>query len=278
MAGAAELASRARSILAIALDQGCVVEAAAGLCRAQPAMAPLWNAGIAAVGAAGDRARWDKALLRWEASGRALETHAIAALTKHGPIPRRVLTCSSSGSVVRVLHRLDAHTDLTVCCAEGRPNLEGRQLATRLASAGLSVELFTDGALGSALDAADVVLVGADAVGSDAWINKAGTRLLAAAALHRGVSVHVLATSDKWVMPSLWPHLSIAESDADEVWPAAPPGVLVRNPCFETIPLELATSVISDAGVLGADLMRDACASLDTPSAQQALRAILQAL
>jgi translation initiation factor 2B subunit (eIF-2B alpha/beta/delta family) len=39
----------------------------------------------------------------------------------------------------------------------------------------------------------------------------------------------------------------------------------VRNPYFETVPLDLTTGVISDVGVLGSDMVREVCASLEDP-------------
>jgi methylthioribose-1-phosphate isomerase len=122
-----------------------------------------------------------------------------------------------------------------------------------------------------------MLLVGADAISGEAWINKVGTRFLAAAAHHRGLPVHVLATADKLVMPGLWPHLAQRTAPAEEVWPAAPDGIRVRNPYFEAIPMDLATTVITDLGVLGIDMVPDACRALATPEAARALDELLAA-
>jgi translation initiation factor 2B subunit (eIF-2B alpha/beta/delta family) len=156
--------------------------------------------------------------------------------------------------------------------------MEGRRLASTLAAHAIPVELFTDAAISTALDEADLIVVGADAVGPAAWINKSGTRMLAAAANLRGLPVHVLATSDKLVTAPLWPHLTRHDASPSEVWDSAPAGVRVRNPYFEAIPLELATTVISDLGVLGCDMVPDACAAIDTPARRAALDELLGAL
>ena len=274
--GASQLSAEARRVLTASFAHGCTVEVAAALCRAQPAMAPIWNAAIAAVSARDAPPRWEKASLRWERGLRALEHIALDAL-RGADQDLHIVTCSQSASVVTVVRRLAEHHRVRVSCSEGRPALEGRQLAVVLRDAGIAVDFYTDAALGTTVDEADMLLVGADAVSGDAWMNKVGTRFLAAAAHHRGLPVHVLATVDKLVMPALWPHLTQRPAAAEEVWPAAPDGIHVRNPYFEAIPIDLATTVVTDLGVLGIDMVPDACRALATPSAARALDELLAA-
>src|SRR5436190_1738139 len=80
-----------------------------------------------------------------------------------------------------------------------RPALEGRRLASRLAAAGIAVTYFSDAAISQALGGADAVVFGADAVAPEWFLNKSGTRMLAAAAGQQGLPVHVIATRDKFV-------------------------------------------------------------------------------
>ena len=80
-----------------------------------------------------------------------------------------------------------------------------------------------------------------------------------------GVPAYVTATRDKFVIPALWSRLTIRDESPDEVWDAPPDGVHVRNRYFETVPLDLTTGVISDVGVLGSDMVREVCASLEEP-------------
>ena len=122
------------------------------------------------------------------------------------------------------------------------------------------MDFYTDAALGAAVDDADLLLLGADAIGGTAWINKAGTQLLAAAAAHqRGLPVHVVATSDKLVMPSLWPHLVAAprrrprKSGPRGAGRASASAIPISNR-FHSI---CVTTVITDIGVLGVDMVPD---------------------
>jgi translation initiation factor 2B subunit (eIF-2B alpha/beta/delta family) len=183
----------------------------------------------------------------------------------------RVITLSSSGSVLHVLTELHRRCAITVVCGEGRPLLEGRRAAAALADQGLTVSCCTDAAVTAALVDADLVLVGADAVGPAGFLNKVGTFGVAAAASFQGVPTYVAATRDKFVMPALWPHLTIADHAATEVWEAPPPSVLVSNPYFELTPLELVAGFITDAGVLDGAMAIQLCESLETPDMRMAL-------
>ena len=279
LSGSAELSRQARAVLADALQHGCAREIAVALVRAQPSMAPIWNAAISAIESLSAPEAWDHAVRRRERADRALERVALPALTFDDTPPRQVVTFSMSGTVVRVLRKLAEASPhpLRVSCSEGRPALEGRQLASILHAEGIAVDFYTDAALGGVLEAADLLLLGADAIGPTAWINKAGTQSLVAAAHVRGLPVHVVTTSDKLVMPSLWPRLAVRHGPPAEVWDAPPAGIRVHNPYFESIPLDFVSTVVTDVGVLGVDMVPSACAALETPGTRRALAELLAA-
>ena len=275
--GASSLAARAMNLLLRAETEGLLVTAAAALCRAQPTMAPVWNASLAALA---DRERpgtLERFRVRLERAPAALERYAVGALVPDPARPVRLVTLSASGTVLATVRALTRHVTVHVSCGEGRPGHEGREMAAALAAAGAAVTLCTDAALGSGIDAADAVLVGADAVGAAAVLNKTGTRMLAAAAGSCGVPVYVIATGDKLAMPALWRHLSIRTGAPAEVWEDPPPGVQVVNPYFEATPLDLVTAVFTDSGVLGVDMVPAACAALETDPARRGLDELLRA-
>jgi translation initiation factor 2B subunit (eIF-2B alpha/beta/delta family) len=260
--GASEIVDDAVSILRSALRSGDPVLAVArAVCRAQPSMAPVWNAAIAALGSAEDSGRFDRFVERVSRAPEALLRFAVECFETGGSkrAPLRVVTVSFSRTVAMVMERLAQSRRLRVSCSESRPALEGRTLAARLVSAGVAVTCFADAALGHALGGADAVVVGADAVAPEWFLNKSGTRMLAAAAAQQGVPVYVLASRDKFVNHAVAGRLVIREGGASEIWEAPPPGVIVRNPYFEPTPLDLVTSVISDAGILGAGMVPDVC-------------------
>jgi translation initiation factor 2B subunit (eIF-2B alpha/beta/delta family) len=259
--GASELLPRAIDVLRAAREQGTetLAKVARGVVAAQPSMGPFWNAAAAALADAANPGALERFEQRWRRAGPALRRVAVEALAPPDRGPLHLMTCSFSGSVLAALTGLAAEASLTVSCAEGRPRYEGRRLAGALAAAGVGVEYFSDAALGCALETTAAFLTGADAITPAWFLNKVGTSQLAAAASLKGIPVFVLATRDKFVPPQLSDLLSIRNHDPSEVWDGAPAGVTVRNLYFERVPLDLVSAVITDAGLLGADMAAEVC-------------------
>ena len=267
--GASALAREAIAILFAARStRADIPSVARSICNAQPSMAPVWNAAAAALSDDPDRLNQFAERLRRApaALARFAAAHFSGALDEPAPLRGRsregvmhVVTLSYSGSVFVVLESIRKTRPVDVSCSESRPALEGRRLATDLAAAGVSVTLFSDGAIAHALDTADAVMVGADAVAPAWFLNKSGTRMLAAAAAQRGVPVYVIASRDKFVKQQVADGLVIRSGDAAEIWAESPACVDVRNPYFEQTPLELVTAIITDAGILGTGMVPDVC-------------------
>ncbi len=144
-------------------------------------MAPMRNAVRAALLATASP-DFDRYVQRARRAPDALVRHAVALLGSESPDTLRLVTISFSATVLRVLESLARRQPIHVSCSDGQPGLEGRRLAERLAAAGIAVTHYTDAALGHAIAGATAVLVGADAVTPDWFLNKTGTRMLAAVA------------------------------------------------------------------------------------------------
>ena len=257
--GASQLLAEALAILGEALAAGVPIRPlATALIAAQPSMAPIQNA-VRAAFLAQTPQELDRYAQRTRRAPAALARHALALFGSEPSTALRIVTISFSATVLGALQALAQEQQLHVSCADGQPGLEGRRMAERLASAGVEVSHYTDAGLGHALAGATGVLVGADAVTPDWFLNKSGTRMLAAAASSYGVPVYVAASLDKFVSRAVAARLEIREESPAEIWPEPPAGVRVRNPYFETTPLDLVSAVISEAGVLGAAVVPDAC-------------------
>lgn len=263
--GASEILDEALAILRDALSAGGDVAAVAGrLCGAQPSMASIWNAAVAALASGPDLERFNRFALRVARAPEALARFAVECFATGDRVaPLRLVTLSFSRTVAAALEAIARTRPLNVACSESRPALEGRRLAARLAAARIPVAFFSDAAVGHALGGADAVLVGADAVTPDWFLNKSGTRMLSAAAAQQAVPVHVIASRDKFLGHALASRLELREGTAGEIWDGAPAGVIVRNPYFESTPLDLVTSLITDAGVLGVGMVGDVCEALE---------------
>lgn len=255
---ATALTPRAIAVLrqAGALGVPALVEAACGVCRAQPAMGPIWNAAAAAL--AGE-ATLDRFARESERAPDAVVRVARPLIETGAGRSVTLVTWSASGPVQRLVAALARNGPLTVRCAEGRPSLEGRALAAALSRVGATVEVFADGALASAVRDAAAVVVGADALTAAWFVNKAGTRALALAAAAEGVPTYVLAGRDKGLGSRLSRHVELREGPAAEVWTRRPRGVIARNPYFERVPWADVAALATDRGVVGALDVGEVC-------------------
>lgn len=164
-----------------------------------------------------------------------------------------LVTHSRSTTVLAALRRAKKAGRLfDVVVPESRPNLEGRTLARELSEDQIPVRLVVDALAAAAVEGADRVIVGADALISKAIVNKVGTKLLALAAREAKVPVTVLAESTKAWVKRLDPALGLLTSrprEPKEVWENAPYGIEVVNLYFEPVPLELVTEIVDEDGV-----------------------------
>jgi translation initiation factor 2B subunit (eIF-2B alpha/beta/delta family) len=279
--GASELLPHAIEILRGTGDllPDAALDVARAVGQAQPSMASLWNAALAALGERrrpGLLARFDE---RRRRAPDALVRCALDQLLLPGAGPLHVVTISFSGSVVACLRAAARRVRLRVSCAEGRPGLEGRRMARALAESGIAVDLRGDAALGDALgqdaESETIVLVGADAVTPGWMLNKTGTSMLAAAAARLGVPIYVVAARDKFMDPRAARLLRIVEHDPRAVWDEAPAGVVVRNAWFERVPGDLLTGVITEAGTLSPDMLEEACRAASADVADEDIASLL---
>src|SRR5207247_11199763 len=114
------------------------------------------------------------------AAGGAVARTAVQLLDRREPW---IATLSNSGTVRDALCRVrDSGREPRALCAEGRPRLEGRRLATALAAAGLPVWLVADAALPLLLSQVHALWIGADAGAHRRVVNKIGSFAAAPAA------------------------------------------------------------------------------------------------
>ena len=258
--GASEILEDVIAILRAAMTADADLhEVAEALRKAQPSMAPVWNATAAAL-----TGELDRFARRAERAPKAISRFAVelleTGLSRAGPL--RIVTISYSATVAGVIETLAQRRSVRAACAEGRPALEGRWLASRLAAAGVPVDCYLDAALDHALDSADAVLVGADTVAATWFLNKSGTRMIAASATQRGIPVYVVAGREKFAAGRIADALTERAGPSSEVWADPPAGVIVLNPYFERIPLELVSALISDVGVLSSADAAQLCESM----------------
>ena len=183
------------------------------------------------------------------AAARAVARTALGLVTES---ETWVATLSSSATVRDALrHAHAAGRRPRALVGEGRPRLEGREMAAALAAAGIPVWLAADAALPLLLGHAGMLWIGADAITEQGVINKIGSYAAALAARERSVPVYALASRRKF-LPAGTPALRIIEQPPAEIWDAPAPGVQPRNIYFELVPLALLRGIVVEDAVLGA--------------------------
>lgn len=149
---------------------------------------------------------------------------------------------------------------LAVYATESRPLLDGARLTTaELMAAGVPVTLCCDGTAASLMAGKRIraVVIGAKTIFANGDVCAApGGYALAVLAHHHGIPFHVAAPSTAFA-PKLknGGRCTICERDADEVRQprgnlASPAAVPVANPCCDTIPAHLLTTIVTDKGVI----------------------------
>jgi translation initiation factor 2B subunit (eIF-2B alpha/beta/delta family) len=247
----------AEGLILAAAESEVALETAIGqLLQGQPSMAAVRNLANAAAWAAGGGAAAAGEAVRGFIARGDEATHAIAArasalLDRHHA--RRVVTISASSAAEEAIRR--CHGPALVL--ESRPRLEGRALSDRLAGCGIAVTLAVDAAARVLLAEGDVVLLGADGVAPHGVSNKIGSWALAAAAHRQRLPAYALAGREKW-WPQALPDAGEAERDVREVLPEPLPGVQVRNPYFEDVPLGLLAGVVTPEGLVSSRQVRAA--------------------
>ena len=236
----------------------------------QPAMASVWNAAAVAVGSGGVdglKILYGKANRASQSLSRVFRELTMSSKLKTdvtGPLV--FATVSASDSVRICLAALSERTKIRAICAEGRPRMEGRQMATNLATAGIATTICTDAAIGEVIAVSspqvEAVVVGADAVAPQWFLNKCGTRQLLELAVSLGVPTYIVATRDKFIHEALAEHILQNSGPSQEVWQDAPAGVHVENPYFERIPVDLVATFVTDVGSIGPASAQDMCRSM----------------
>ncbi|RRR73689.1 MAG: initiation factor 2B [Candidatus Viridilinea halotolerans] len=165
------------------------------------------------------------------------------------PEDGQILTTGRSTTVRAALrHALRAGRRFRVVCAEGRPACEGRSMATELATAGIPVTVVIDALAISLANSAQLVLVGADHLGSHGLVNKVGTYGLALAAGAVRVPIYALCGSEKFLPPGYMPPAQ-AHWPAEQVWPDAPANIAITNLYFDTTPLDALAGIVTEQGI-----------------------------
>lgn len=167
-----------------------------------------------------------------------------------------VLThCNSQAALAGILTRHHEDPFEAVIALETRPWRQGLITARQLAEEDVPTRFMVDAAMGRALERADAVVTGCDAIAANGdVVNKIGTRLLSLAAEDAGVPFYVAAESFKVDPRSpTGEDVPIEERDDAEVLEDPIEGVTVDNPVFDVTPAARVEAIATEDGAFAPD-------------------------
>jgi translation initiation factor 2B subunit (eIF-2B alpha/beta/delta family) len=175
-------------------------------------------------------------------SGTRIAEHATKAIKG-----RWFMTTSYSATVAQVLKGLAKDRKIKVTVAESTPGGEGRQFAKLLSEQGMEVEVIYDSTVFARMGLVDGAIVGADSVTAWGLVNKVGTRALAEAARAEDLDAYAVCGWSK-ICPVVLSNLGVKTETLGK-------RLTEHVQVFESSPLELFSSIITDQGELSsADL------------------------
>jgi len=166
------------------------------------------------------------------------------------PSPCTVMTHSSSKTVVGILREASrTGKSLQAIVTESRPFCEGRELARNLGQQGITTKVVLDAAIAHYVREADIIIVGADRIAEQSFLNKVGTLSLAMAAHEEQVPFYVAAETSKLLSAGLapiGPVLEATEQRQREEWM----NVELVYSLFEEIPNRWISGVVTEEGII----------------------------
>ena len=152
---------------------------------------------------------------------------------------KSIATISYSKTVLSTIEKVRPER---VYVSVSHPSREGEALARKLMEIGIETVVFEDAAYSYVMNDVDVVLMGADAVFDDFFVNKIGSFPLALLAKYFGKDVYVLANRFKFLKKGLEKSYKIQRMNDKEV---SNLNCTVLNYYFEKVPLGLINEIVS---------------------------------
>lgn len=267
--GATELARKSAKCLVAFSEQayssssaywGELVDLAQAVVAAQPSMAPPFNLvntvllAVEPLQATAPLETLQRATRETASQFIQRADTALEAIARHGqvllPTSCTVFTHSSSTTVSRVLREaVREGKTVKAIGTESRPYCEGRELARSLGQQGIPTRLVLDAAIPHYVQGTDLILVGADRVSEEVFVNKIGTNILAMASKRYQVPFYVACESSKLLPAAYAPTRDVTGSSEERVqeeWQ----NVELLYTLFEEIPNTYLAGIITEEGVL----------------------------
>jgi eIF-2B alpha/beta/delta-like uncharacterized protein len=270
--GASELARQALDTLKTTANQSKATtneqfysemeEVGNRLMSVRPAMAPLFNMVKRLLASLDDYRNVDIITLK-AATANHVDEMIAASVNAAGVIAgyavdiilekSTVMTHSYSSTVATALKKAYEKKKIKVMVSRSGVNRVGQRMVWEIGYAGVQITYFDDSAIGLFISQASCVFVGADRICADGGlVNGVGTYLLALAAARAKVPFYAVCEVAKFDPRMKCEEADIEEKPGAELVPAGilPEGVTLRNPYFDTTPLDLIGGIITEDGLI----------------------------
>lgn len=188
----------------------------------------------------------------WSNVSAMLAQQAVSVIDMNQKI---ILTHSQSSAVKEVFRQFSGNRKkVKVIQTESRPACEGKMQAAAIRRLGYDVTLVPDVGFARHLQKINMILLGADSIYRDYFVNKAGSYTICLAGKNAGIPIYVLADSRKF-----WSSLPPERQEMDyievkkpeeEVWEDPPDGIEVENFYFERTPSAWVDGFITEKKIL----------------------------
>jgi translation initiation factor 2B subunit (eIF-2B alpha/beta/delta family) len=171
-------------------------------------------------------------------------------------LKHKLILCHSQSSAVREIFEAyqGNRKKVKIIQTESRPILEGRIQAVNFYKLGYEVKLVSDTGYARHLDRINLILLGADAIYRDYFVNKSGSYNICLAGKNAGIPVYILADSRKFWFSLPPEHQETQYNErrkpGEEIWKDPHPGIDTENYYFEKIPINWADGFITEKEVL----------------------------
>lgn len=161
----------------------------------------------------------------------------------------KVITISNSTLVSRILLIAEAQKRrFEAFCLKSHPPDEGIDMAELLSDHGVKTTLISDAEMGTFISQMNLVLLGADRLFEDGFINKSGSLPLCVTARYFNIPVYLTAETTK-ILSESERIVRIYAEDTHEIYNGKKDNINVENFYYERIPLELVHKIICEDGV-----------------------------
>ena len=161
----------------------------------------------------------------------------------------KIMTISNSTLVKKIFETANNHKrKFEVYCCKSHPPDEGISLAEALNKMGIKTTIISDSQMGVFMPDMNLVLIGADRIYDNGFVNKAGTLALCLIAKYYNIPVYLAADTTK-ILPESERIIKLTSQNKKEVYSGGRKNIFIENVYYEKVPIDVIHKVICEDSV-----------------------------